>query len=46
MTLPERLRRAVESARAVNRPRAEGRVRAIRGIAIHVTGLHAAIGDT
>ncbi|MCA8978211.1 MAG: flagellum-specific ATP synthase FliI, partial [Planctomycetes bacterium] len=46
MTLPDALQRAVDAARVVNRPRAEGRVRGIRGIAIHVTGLHAAIGDT
>ncbi|MCR9246669.1 MAG: FliI/YscN family ATPase [bacterium] len=46
MTLPPHVQRALDSARAVNRPRAEGRVRAIRGIAVHVTGLHAAIGDT
>ncbi len=46
MTLPAGLQRAVTAARALNRPRAEGRVRAIRGIAIHVTGLAAAIGDT
>ncbi len=45
MTLPDNLQRAVEAARSVNRPRAEGRVRAIRGIAIQVSGLHAAIGD-
>ena len=46
MTLPDVLQRAVAQARALNRPRAEGRVRAISGIAIHVTGLAAAIGDT
>ena len=46
MTLPANLQRAVDSARTLNRPRAEGKVRAIRGIAIHVTGLAAAIGDT
>ena len=46
MTLPAGLQRAVTAARALNRPRAEGRVRAIRGIAIRVTGLAAAIGDT
>ncbi|MCA8954252.1 MAG: FliI/YscN family ATPase [Planctomycetes bacterium] len=46
MTLPLALQRALDEARSVNRPRAEGRVRAIRGIAVHVTGLHAAIGDT
>ncbi len=46
MTLPAHLERAVAAARSWNRPRAEGRVRAIRGIAIHVTGLAAAIGDT
>lgn len=46
MTLPANLQRAVESARALNRPRAEGKVRSIRGIAIHVTGLAAAIGDS
>ena len=45
MTLPASLQSAVERARAQNRPRAEGRVRAIRGIAIHVTGLGGAIGD-
>ena len=46
MTLPAALQRAVASARSLNRPRAEGKVRAIRGIAIQVTGLAAAIGDT
>lgn len=46
MTLPASLARAVAAARTLNRPRAEGRVRAIRGIAVHVTGLAAAIGDT
>ena len=46
MTLPAHLERAVAAAKLLNRPRAEGRVRAIRGIAIHVTGLAAAIGDT
>ncbi len=45
MTLPEVLQRAVAAAKAVNRPHAEGRVRAISGIAIRVTGLRAAIGD-
>jgi FliI/YscN family ATPase len=45
VTLPATLQRAVDAARTVNRPRAEGRVRAIRGIAIHVAGLQAAIGD-
>lgn len=46
MTLPARLQHAVDAARSLNRPSAEGKVRAIRGIAIHVTGLAAAIGDT
>lgn len=46
MTLPARLERAVAAARSLNRPRAEGRVRALRGIAIHVAGLAAAAGDT
>lgn len=46
MTLPVALQRAVATARILNRPRAEGRVRALRGIAIQVTGLVAAIGDT
>jgi flagellum-specific ATP synthase len=45
VTLPDLLQRALAAASAVNRPRAEGRVRAIRGIAIHVRGLRAAIGD-
>jgi flagellum-specific ATP synthase len=45
VTLPANLERALAVARSLNRPRAEGRVRAIRGIAIHVTGLAAAIGD-
>ena len=45
MTLPAALQRAVAAARAENRPRAEGRVRGIRGIAISITGLRAAIGD-
>ncbi|MFK7739089.1 MAG: FliI/YscN family ATPase [Planctomycetota bacterium] len=46
MTLPAALQRAVDGARMLNRPRSEGKVRAIRGIAIHVTGMVAAIGDT
>lgn len=46
MTLPANLQRALDSARSLNRPRAEGKVRSIRGIAIHVTGLAAAIGDS
>jgi len=46
VTLPVALQRAVTAAKALNRPRAEGRVRAVRGIAIHVTGLAAAVGDT
>ena len=45
MTLPANLQRAVDAARQLNRPRAEGRVRSIRGIAIHVQGLTGAIGD-
>jgi len=45
LTLPAKLQQALHAARAVNRPRAEGRVRGIRGIAIQVTGLRAAIGD-
>ena len=39
MTLPAVLQRALDT------PHAEGRVRGIRGIAIQVTGLRAAIGD-
>ncbi len=46
MTLPAALERALAGARTLNRPRAEGRVRAIKGIAIQVAGLAAAIGDT
>lgn len=46
MTLPASLQRAVDAARTLNRPRSEGKVRSIRGIAIHVTGMMAAIGDT
>ena len=46
MSLPANLQRAVDSARSLNRARAEGKVRSIRGIAIHVTGLAAAIGDS
>ena len=46
MTLPAALQRAVDAARSLNRPRAEGKVRSIRGIAIHVVGLAAAIGDS
>jgi len=46
VTLPAGLQRALDAARTVNRPRAEGRVRGIRGIAIQVAGLRAAIGDT
>jgi FliI/YscN family ATPase len=45
VTLSARLRAAVAAARTANRPIAEGGVRAIRGIAIHVAGLRAAIGD-
>ncbi|MFN6194019.1 MAG: hypothetical protein ACK5BN_09385, partial [Planctomycetota bacterium] len=46
MTLPAARARAVAAAKACNRPRAEGRVRGVRGIAIQVAGLAAAIGDT
>jgi FliI/YscN family ATPase len=46
VTLPAALQRALDTARACNRPHAEGRVRAISGIAIRVGGLRAAIGDT
>jgi flagellum-specific ATP synthase len=46
VTLPANLPRALDAAKTLNRPRAEGRVRAIRGIAIQVSGLAAAIGDT
>jgi flagellum-specific ATP synthase len=46
VTLPAILQRAVDKAKSLNRPRAEGRVRALRGIAIHVSGLVAAVGDT
>lgn len=45
MTLPAVLQRALDAARTCNRPHAEGRVRGLRGIAIQVTGLRAAIGD-
>ena len=45
MTLPAEINRALEAARAWNRPTAEGKVRSIQGIAIRVTGLAAAIGD-
>jgi FliI/YscN family ATPase len=45
VTLPPQLQAAVAAARAQNRMVAEGRVRAISGIAIHVAGLRAAIGD-
>jgi FliI/YscN family ATPase len=45
VTLPAHLLAAVDAARAQNRMVAEGRVRAVSGIAIHVTGLRAAIGD-
>ncbi|MGE3171508.1 MAG: FliI/YscN family ATPase [Planctomycetota bacterium] len=45
MTLPPHLLAAVEQSRVHNRMVAEGRVRAISGIAIKVTGLRAAIGD-
>jgi FliI/YscN family ATPase len=45
VTLPARLLAAVEAARTDNRPLCEGRVRAIAGIAMHVAGLRAAIGD-
>lgn len=44
-TLPPALQAAVAAAGAQNRMLAEGRVRAISGIAIQVTGLRAAIGD-
>jgi FliI/YscN family ATPase len=46
MTLPAGLQRALERARDQNRPVAEGRVRTVRGIAIHATGLRAALGST
>jgi flagellum-specific ATP synthase len=46
VTLPANLERALHLAKALNRPRAEGRVRALRGIAVHVAGLGAAVGDT
>jgi FliI/YscN family ATPase len=46
VSLPAGVQQALASARALNRPRAEGSVRSIRGIAIEVAGLHAAIGDT
>ncbi|GDY01564.1 EscN/YscN/HrcN family type III secretion system ATPase [Planctomycetota bacterium] len=45
MTLPANLAVMVAAAQSANRPLAEGRVRAIRGIAMHVAGLRAAIGD-
>ena len=43
--LPPALQQALDRARTHNRPLAEGRVRGLRGIAIHVSGLRAAIGD-
>jgi flagellum-specific ATP synthase len=43
--LPPALQHAVAAAAKANRPVTEGRVRSIRGIAIHVAGLRAAIGD-
>ena len=46
MTLPAILQRAVDQAKGQNRPRAEGQVRSLRGIAIHVSGLVDAVGDT
>lgn len=45
MSLPAHLANALTAARTANRPLAEGRVRSIRGIAIQVVGLRAAIGD-
>lgn len=45
MTLPATLRQALDVAKQCNRPRAEGRVRAIAGLAIRTVGLRAAIGD-
>jgi FliI/YscN family ATPase len=46
MTLPPGLQRTLARAREQNRPVAEGRVRSVRGIAIHAVGLHAALGST
>ena len=45
MTLPAELQAAVAAASSFNHPVAEGRVKAIRGIAIQVAGLRAAIGE-
>ncbi|GAB4142723.1 MAG: flagellar protein export ATPase FliI [Planctomycetota bacterium] len=45
MTLSPRVCSVLGRAREIARPRAEGRVRSIRGIAVHVHGLRAAIGD-
>ncbi|MCC6670498.1 MAG: FliI/YscN family ATPase [Planctomycetes bacterium] len=45
MTLPARLQEVVRRAAAQNRPVAEGRVAALHGIAVEVSGLRAALGD-
>ena len=45
MTLPAGVLRALARSKELGRPMAEGHVRSIRGIAVHVTGLRAAIGD-
>lgn len=45
MTLSPSLTKLVQRACEQNRPVAEGRVRALRGVAIEVSGLRAVIGD-
>ena len=45
MTLSERVRNAVERGMQRNRPIVQGSVRAIRGIAIEVGGVRAAVGE-
>ncbi len=45
MTLPASVQGALQRAGALTRPRSEGRVQSIRGIAAQVAGLRAAIGD-
>jgi len=45
VTLPSGVQRVLDRAGDLTRPVAEGRVRSIRGIAIHVAGLRAALGD-
>lgn len=45
MTLSDRMRQAVERGMLRNRPIVQGTVRAIRGIAVEVGGIRAAVGE-